>query len=102
MYNSPSWECGTLEALVPQCPGVDNKGLGYVLDFVDFSGPHSKDLSLTPDCRPPSISASFCLPHSSGNCCEGLPWLFSFATGESTQRDWAHNHAQPCAPDGDG
>lgn len=63
MFNSPGWECGTLEALVPQCPGVDNKGLGNVLDFVDFSGPHSKDLSkqsLTPDCRTPSTSASFC------------------------------------------
>lgn len=65
LCNSPGWECGTLEALVSHCPGVDNKGLGYVLDFVDFSGPPSKDLSkqpLTPDCRTPSTSASLPSP----------------------------------------
>jgi hypothetical protein len=68
-----------------------------------FPGPTQRVLSKqswAANYRTASLAASPCLPHSSEDCREGLPWSFTFVTDETTQRDWALSCVQPCAPDG--
>lgn len=78
--------CGSrdLEGLCAPLFGVNNKGFEYLLNFVNFSRPHSRVMSKqswAANYRTASLPASSCLPHSSEDRCEGLPWALMFVTG---------------------